>query len=77
MPFVKPESLLQLQIAASEVGVETYDNERFDVDRLRGAMRICPVCGNASCDKHIVKVNGVYVHREDVAEADNIERPEL
>lgn len=77
MPYVKPETLLQLQIAASEVGVEAYDRDDFNVDKLRGAMRICVVCGDTTCDKHVVKVNNVYVHREDVAAADNIDKPEL
>lgn len=77
MPYVKPDTLLQLQIAASGESLENHDHDNFDADKLRGAMRVCIVCGDTTCEKHVVYVNGVYVHREDVAEADNVERPEL
>jgi len=73
MPYVKPNTLLQLQIAANNAGIESYDNPYFDTDKLKGALSMCIVCGNATCDKTPVYVNGVYVHKEDAASADPVE----
>lgn len=76
MPFVKPNTLLQLQIAANEGSIEAYNNDNFDADKLRGALAMCIVCGSATCEKTPVYVNGVYVHKEDAANADPVEVPE-
>lgn len=77
MPFVKPETLLQLQIAASSPGIEAYNDSRIDITKIRGAVSMCIVCGDATCDKTPVHVNGVFVHREDAEEADPVEVPNL
>lgn len=73
MPFVKPDTLLQLQLAAAGTGIEAYNDDRIDTMKLRGAVAICIVCGGAACDKTPVHVNGVYVHKEDAADAEPVE----
>lgn len=73
MPFVKPGTLLQLQIAASKGSIEAYDNEHFDSDTLRGGISMCIVCGSATCSMTPVYVNGVYVHREEAMDAKAVE----
>lgn len=75
MPFVKPGALYALQVAADRAENEGLDSIDLDSRELQGAMRICPVCGSASCDKKLVEANGVMVHPEDVAEAEELERP--
>jgi hypothetical protein len=77
MPYIKPGELLQLQIAASKGSIEAYDREEFDTDALRSAVRRCFVCGSDTCDKTLVCADGVYVHREEVLNSKEIERPGL
>ena len=72
MPFIKPDTLLQLQIAASSGDIEQYNDDSFDIDGLREGLGMCIVCGSRSCDMTPVHVDGVYVHREAAASADAI-----
>lgn len=75
MPYVSPGDMLELQRAA-KVGLEqgTLDGG-IDTDVVQDKLRICPVCGNPACTKSIKQANGVYVHPEDVADADVVPRP--
>lgn len=72
MPFVKPETLLALQRAAV-VGMQqqTLDDD-VDSDKANAGVNMCIVCGNPACSKTVVAANGVYVHREDVIDAEPI-----
>lgn len=77
MPYVKPETLIKAQyLAQKELDNDTGDDsEGFTA--ASQLLEICPVCDDYDCGKMVVKANGVYVHPEDVDEADEIERGEL
>lgn len=72
MPFVKPGTLMVLQKAAKSGMKQSTLGDDADHDKLRGALSVCIVCGNANCDKTPVRVNGVYVHREDAINAESV-----
>lgn len=76
MPFLKPKTVLTLQQAASMAENQSL-TESVDSGELGSALAVCPVCGSVTCEKKVVKANGVYVHPEDVANADVIERPSV
>lgn len=71
MMFIKPSQALAVQ----ELIAEEYEREGEVNRELKKLMNACPVCDDDTCGKDIVRANGVYVHPEDVAEADKIERP--
>ena len=70
MPYVKPGRLLGWKKAvASEMVLEDVDIQ--DVDKsVKKLFRTCSVCGKEDCEMTVVKVNGVYVHQEEAAEAE-------
>jgi len=74
MPYLRPGTVLTLQRAASMAKDQSL-TDSVDAGALSAAMSVCPVCGDAACDKKIVEANGVYVHPEDVANAEIIDRP--
>jgi hypothetical protein len=77
MPYIKPEKVIKAQYVAEQI-IDESDSE--DKDRLHAAkdvLDVCPVCDSYGCDKSVVKANGVFVHPEDVGNADSIERGEL
>jgi hypothetical protein len=77
MPYVKPELIIKAQYLA-ELVTEEYDSD--DKDEMHAAKDVldtCPVCSDYDCDKTVVKANGVFVHPEDVGNAEAIERGDL
>jgi len=77
MPFVKPEQMLRAQEAIEDYSEMLISDGTTPPSGLDWFMESCPICGNRECTKDVVKVSGVYVHPEDVQEADRIERPEI
>lgn len=49
----------------------------YEHDALYSAMAKCPICGDSRCTKEIVEANNVWVHPEDVQDADNRDNPQL
>lgn len=77
MPYLKPEQLIKVQHL-----IDSWEREHIegtdDTDRaISEIMGVCPVCGGETCTKDVVKANNVYVHPEDVAEAEPIARGQL
>jgi len=77
MPFVKPGTLIELQYVVDSWETEHLSQPDGADDAMRQIMGLCPICGSSSCTKTVVKVNGVYVHQEDAANAEPISRGEL
>ncbi len=73
MPFVKPGDIVDAQQHLADV-VRSSDNGVGDFDdSVIEFITMCPVCGDNSCGKTAVYVNGVYVHREDALKADSVD----
>mgnify|MGYP000488734325 CR=1 FL=1 len=72
MPYIKPSKLLQLQIAAYDADKDEIEHEHYNNGKLFSALSMCVVCGSTDCDKAVVHVNNVYVHKEDAATAEPI-----
>lgn len=77
MPYVKPETLIKAQFLADEVGDDLESDDSKQRQAIIDVLDICPVCDDYDCEKTVVKANGVYVHPEDVGDADEIARGEF
>jgi len=77
MPYIKPEAMIGFQALIMKWEQNNEGRPSDIVDEIPYIMGICPVCGDRSCDKDVVKCNSVFVHPEDAEEAEPIERGEL
>jgi len=77
MPYVTPGELLALQRAAVQADNEGLSGGEIDRGDLERAVERCVVCGSEDCTMKVVQADGVHVHRQAVANADDVEVPEL
>jgi len=77
MPYIKPEQMIVVQHLIEKYRVEHVALPEGQEDNIDSMMSMCPVCGDYTCDKDVVKANGVFVHPEDVEDAEAIERGKL
>jgi hypothetical protein len=70
MPYIKPGKLLDSKLAVVNYLADEGTDFGALPEELREFLKTCSVCGSVDCGKTVVKVNGVYVHREDAMEAD-------
>jgi len=73
MPYLKPAEMIALLQTVTHSSNKGDVPEYVDTNDLGSAVVTCPICGTKGCDKSIVKANGVYVHPEDVGNAEEIE----
>jgi len=77
MPYIKPEQMILVQHLIENYSSGHVAPPEGQDDNMDGLMSMCPVCGDYTCDKDVVKANGVFVHPEDVEDAEAIERGDL